>query len=303
MGHEFGHFITAKRAGMKVTDFFVGFGPVLWSTTVGETRYGVRAILARRLREGPGHDLERGRSTRATRRARTGRRPTRARCSSPRPVRSCTCVMALAPRVGGAHVRRRCRRASTSASPASPTGTATRRTRRSWPALKRRRPIVAIDGRAITSADELVTIIDDHAGQRAHASSSRATGHDVTLHATPVDGRRPHGRRHRPWRRARRPGATSASAWRTCGRAPSVRGRRAPRRSPRSARLIGSAAHAHRARLLAGRVLQPLPPGRVAGRGDQSDDPADAGPLSIVGVDAHRGPERPRPAPARCSRS
>jgi len=31
---------------MKVTDFFVGFGPVIWSTTIGETRYGVRAILA-----------------------------------------------------------------------------------------------------------------------------------------------------------------------------------------------------------------------------------------------------------------
>jgi len=44
MGHEFGHFITAKRAGMKVTDFFVGFGPVIWSTTRGETRYGVRAL-------------------------------------------------------------------------------------------------------------------------------------------------------------------------------------------------------------------------------------------------------------------
>jgi len=44
MGHEFGHFITAKRAGMKVTDFFVGFGPVLWSTTRGETRYGIRAL-------------------------------------------------------------------------------------------------------------------------------------------------------------------------------------------------------------------------------------------------------------------
>ncbi len=45
MGHEFGHFITAKRSGMKVTDFFVGFGPVLWSTTRGETRYGIRALL------------------------------------------------------------------------------------------------------------------------------------------------------------------------------------------------------------------------------------------------------------------
>ena len=27
MLHEFGHFITAKRAGMKVTEYFVGFGP------------------------------------------------------------------------------------------------------------------------------------------------------------------------------------------------------------------------------------------------------------------------------------
>ncbi len=45
MGHEFGHFITAKRAGLLVTDFFVGFGPIIWSTTRGETRYGVRALL------------------------------------------------------------------------------------------------------------------------------------------------------------------------------------------------------------------------------------------------------------------
>ena len=44
---------------MKVTDFFVGFGPVVWSTTIGETRYGVRAILAGRLRQGPRHDLVR----------------------------------------------------------------------------------------------------------------------------------------------------------------------------------------------------------------------------------------------------
>jgi membrane-associated protease RseP (regulator of RpoE activity) len=44
MLHEFGHFITAKRAGMKVTEFFVGFGPRLWSIRKGETEYGVKAI-------------------------------------------------------------------------------------------------------------------------------------------------------------------------------------------------------------------------------------------------------------------
>ncbi|MEY2469532.1 MAG: hypothetical protein QOF21_2230 [Actinomycetota bacterium] len=44
MLHELGHYITARWAGMKVTDFFVGFGPVIWSTQRGETRWGVRAL-------------------------------------------------------------------------------------------------------------------------------------------------------------------------------------------------------------------------------------------------------------------
>jgi membrane-associated protease RseP (regulator of RpoE activity) len=44
--HEAGHFLTAKHFGMKATQFFVGFGPTLWSRTKGETEYGVKAILA-----------------------------------------------------------------------------------------------------------------------------------------------------------------------------------------------------------------------------------------------------------------
>jgi len=44
VAHEFGHFITAKSAGMKVTQFFVGFGPRLWSVHRGETEYGVKAL-------------------------------------------------------------------------------------------------------------------------------------------------------------------------------------------------------------------------------------------------------------------
>src|SRR5580698_8558377 len=42
MLHELGHFVTAKRAGMKVTEYFVGFGPRLWSVRRGETEYGVK---------------------------------------------------------------------------------------------------------------------------------------------------------------------------------------------------------------------------------------------------------------------
>lgn len=44
--HELGHFLTAKWAGMKVTEFFIGFGPKLWSFTRGETEYGFKAIPA-----------------------------------------------------------------------------------------------------------------------------------------------------------------------------------------------------------------------------------------------------------------
>jgi len=44
MLHEAGHFVTAKKFHMKVTQFFVGFGQTLWSRTRGETEYGVKAI-------------------------------------------------------------------------------------------------------------------------------------------------------------------------------------------------------------------------------------------------------------------
>ena len=44
--HELGHFATAKWTGMKATQFFLFFGPRLWSFRRGETEYGVRAIPA-----------------------------------------------------------------------------------------------------------------------------------------------------------------------------------------------------------------------------------------------------------------
>ncbi|MGH3287254.1 MAG: M50 family metallopeptidase [Streptosporangiaceae bacterium] len=44
MLHETGHFVLAKRFGMKVTRFFVGFGPTIWSTWRGDTEYGIKAL-------------------------------------------------------------------------------------------------------------------------------------------------------------------------------------------------------------------------------------------------------------------
>lgn len=40
--HEAGHFLAAKAVGMKVTQFFFGFGPKIWSTQRGETEYGLK---------------------------------------------------------------------------------------------------------------------------------------------------------------------------------------------------------------------------------------------------------------------
>jgi membrane-associated protease RseP (regulator of RpoE activity) len=42
--HELGHLLPAKRFGVKVTQYMIGFGPTIWSTVKGETSYGLKAI-------------------------------------------------------------------------------------------------------------------------------------------------------------------------------------------------------------------------------------------------------------------
>lgn len=42
--HEFGHFYAAKKSGVRVDEFGLGFPPRLWSKQVGETLYSVNAI-------------------------------------------------------------------------------------------------------------------------------------------------------------------------------------------------------------------------------------------------------------------
>jgi len=44
--HEAGHFIAAKKSGMKVTEAFIGFGPRIWSFRRGESEYGIKAVWA-----------------------------------------------------------------------------------------------------------------------------------------------------------------------------------------------------------------------------------------------------------------
>ena len=72
--HEAGHMLTAKAFGMKVTRYFAGFGPTLWSFRKGETEYGVKAIpLGGYIRMIGMFPPKRGEDPRMVRRASTGR--------------------------------------------------------------------------------------------------------------------------------------------------------------------------------------------------------------------------------------
>jgi len=42
--HEVGHLVPAKRFGVRVTQYMVGFGPTMWSRRRGETEYGVKVV-------------------------------------------------------------------------------------------------------------------------------------------------------------------------------------------------------------------------------------------------------------------
>jgi len=44
--HEAGHALSARAFGMKVTRFFIGFGPTLWSFRRGDIEYGIKGIPA-----------------------------------------------------------------------------------------------------------------------------------------------------------------------------------------------------------------------------------------------------------------
>ncbi len=43
--HEIGHMLPAKKFGAIVPEYFIGFGPTLFSKKVGQTTYGVKAVL------------------------------------------------------------------------------------------------------------------------------------------------------------------------------------------------------------------------------------------------------------------
>ena len=78
MIHEFGHYLTAKSYGMKVSEFFVGFGQRIWSQQRGETEFGIKAIPAGGYCKidgmTPGDEMPIGQEDRAFYRASSGKK-------------------------------------------------------------------------------------------------------------------------------------------------------------------------------------------------------------------------------------
>jgi len=78
MVHEFGHYLMARRYGMWVSEFFLGFGKRIWSFTKGETEFGLKAIPAggycRIEGMAPGDQMPEGAEERAFYKASSGKK-------------------------------------------------------------------------------------------------------------------------------------------------------------------------------------------------------------------------------------
>ncbi len=186
MAHEFGHFITAKRAGMKVTDFFVGFGPVVWSTTIGETRYGVRAILAGGYVKVPGMSwTDKIPPEEEKRTYRSATYPRKALFASAGSLMHL--LMALLLAYGWLTLVGMPSTSHVGIEAFSPwQGHAQNAAQMAG--LKRGDQIVAINGHKVTSDASLIKVVSASSNKTVTLLVERK-GHDLTLHATPVDGR------------------------------------------------------------------------------------------------------------------
>jgi membrane-associated protease RseP (regulator of RpoE activity) len=186
MGHEFGHFITAKRSGMKVTDFFVGFGPVLWSTTRGETRYGIRALLLGGYVKVPGmtwyDTIEPEEEKRTYRSASYPRKVIFASAGSLMHVVMALLIAYVALVFVGHPDTQRVSIGGFTAWQGHTLNAA------QLAGLKVGDQIVSINGQKITGENELSTRIHSNADRTITLVVLRG-GRDVTLRATPVDGR------------------------------------------------------------------------------------------------------------------
>ncbi len=186
MLHELGHFAAAKWSGMKVTEYFLGFGPRLWSIRRGETEYGVKAIPAggyvRIIGMTSAEEVAPEDEPRAYRQATFPRRLAVAVAGSfMHFVMAFVLLWALFAFAGvpTLELGRTVGGIVSLAGVTSPARVA---------GLRSGDTIVAVDGQPMRSGSSLVTAIEHDANKRI-TLTVRRHGHTLVLHATPLDGR------------------------------------------------------------------------------------------------------------------
>jgi membrane-associated protease RseP (regulator of RpoE activity) len=185
MFHELGHFATAKWCGMKVTEYFLGFGPRLWSIRRGETEYGVKAIPAGGYVRIVGMTMleavDSSDEARSYRQASFPRRFLVATAGSGMHVIMAFVLLFSLYAISGAP------------SLTSPTISSLGQFSKGLSPAQRAglRPgdvIAAVDGHKVSDLDSLIELVNKHPG-RALGFVVMRGGHDVNLRVTPVDGR------------------------------------------------------------------------------------------------------------------
>ena len=185
MLHELGHFATAKWSGMKVTEYFLGFGPRLWSFRRGETEYGVKAIPAGGYVRIVGmtmlEEVDPSDEARSYRQASFPRRLLVALAGSGTHVILAFVLLFSLYAIAGAPTATlptitSLGHFSKGLSPAQRAG------------LKPGDMIVAVEGHKFADLDSLIAYVNKHPGDALVFVVVR-NGHDLTLRVTPVDGR------------------------------------------------------------------------------------------------------------------
>jgi len=185
MVHELGHFVAAKLSGMKVTEYFLGFGPRIWSVRRGETEYGVKAIPAGGYVRIVGmtmlEDVDPGDEPRSYRQASFPRRLLVAVAGSAMHFVMAFLLLWGMLALSGVPV------------PATPavTGLTSFAGGRSPAEIAGLRPgdeILAVDGNGFSNGEQFVTFVKSHAGKEISVLVRRG-GHDLTLHVRPADAR------------------------------------------------------------------------------------------------------------------
>jgi membrane-associated protease RseP (regulator of RpoE activity) len=191
MLHELGHFATAKWSGMKVTEYFLGFGPRLWSVRRGETEYGVKAIPAggyvRIVGMTTAEEVDPPDEPRTYRRATFPRRLAVGVAGS-----TMHFVMAFALLFSMYAFAIGSEGISNVATTGTSVGALYSFTSGKTPAqkagLKPGDVFVSVDGKAVVGPGSLTSIIEAHVGQPLHLVVRRQ-GHLVDITVVPVDGR------------------------------------------------------------------------------------------------------------------